>query len=239
MTIAAVSGARMVFSSSPHLSRRPLKGIDAVIQENRASWALEPGRCALLIHDMQRHYLDALPDAVTRTDLVGKVAGLRAACAELGVPVFASIVPEAHGMQERGLMSELWGRGPRGEGAKLDPALLGNDGRIRSIAKRSYSAFYGTDLEVMLRRLGRDSVIITGLYTSIGCFSTALEAFARDIRAFVVADATADMSAADHAAGLRNAARLCARVLDSGEVRAALSPRGLRPEDRRAAIDVC
>lgn len=48
------------------------------------------------------------------------------------------------------------GGGPRGEGAMLDPALLGDDGRIRFITKRSYSAFYGTDLEVMLRRLDRD-----------------------------------------------------------------------------------
>ncbi|KAI93755.1 isochorismatase [Rhodomicrobium udaipurense JA643] len=210
-----------------------------MILENKAGWVLEPGRCALLIHDMQRHYLDALPDDAIRADLIGKVAGLRALCAEWGVPVFASMVPEAHGLQERGLMSELWGRGPRGDGAMLDPALLGDDGRIRFITKRSYSAFYGTDLEVMLRRLGRDRLIITGIYTSIGCFSTALEAFARDIRAFVVADATADMSAADHAGGLRNAARLCARVVDSGDVRAALAPHSLRPVDRRAAIDVC
>ncbi|MBJ7533471.1 hypothetical protein JDN40_05045 [Rhodomicrobium vannielii ATCC 17100] len=58
---------------------------------------------------MQRHYLDALPDAAIRADLVAQVAGLRAVCAEWGVPVFASMVPEAHGLQERGLMSELWG----------------------------------------------------------------------------------------------------------------------------------
>jgi len=186
---------------------------------------------------MQQHYLGVLPETV-RADLVRNVVAIRAACAERGVPVFATVVPQARGLMERGLMWDLWGRGPRGEGADLDPALTVGEGRLRIVTKRSYSAFYGTDFEVMLRRLGRDSLIVAGVYTSIGCLCTAFDAFERDMRAFIVADATADMSAADHQTGLRNAARLCARVVSAEELRRSLSPE-TPPVDRHAAIDVC
>nr|WP_257551873.1 isochorismatase family protein [Sphingopyxis sp. DBS4] len=98
---------------------------------------------------------------------------------------------------------------------------------VRLLTKRSYSAFYGNDFEVLLRRLGRDQILIVGVYTSIGCHCSAIDAFMRDMRdmrAFLVSDATADMEPADHAKGLEVAARLCARVVDTETVSRALEP---------------
>lgn len=187
---------------------------------NRVSWSLDLREAALLLHDVQPHYLSALPPEV-RAGLVGTLRSLLAACREAGVPIFASQVPPADTPEERGLMRDMWGPGPAsGAGERLEPAL-GLDGEeVRSIRKRSYSAFYGTDFEVMLRRLGRRSLIITGVFTSIGCLISATDAFMRDIRTFVVADACADFDAASHLAGLQRAACTCARVIAAADAAA-------------------
>lgn len=181
---------------------------------NKVSWAVEPDRCALLIHDMQTHYLNALGED-QRSRLVARVRAIGVACTSRDIPIFASQVPPTRQGRERGLMLDMWGGGPAAAGQALDPDLDLDSNTIRPLTKRSYSAFYGNDFEVMLRRLGRDSIVIVGVYTSIGCQYTAVDAFMRDIRPFVVADATADFSAQEHDAGLAGMARTCARIVDA------------------------
>ena len=82
--------------------------------------------------------------------------------------------------------------------------------------KRSYSAFYANDFEVMVRRLDRDCVIIVGVYTSIGCHSWVMDAFMRNITVSAVADAMADFGPQDHKAGLASMSRLFACVTLGG-----------------------
>ena len=192
---------------------------------NKVTWEVDPAGCALLIHDMQPHYLAALPEACRR-QLVANVRSIAMACIARGIPIFASQVP-VQDARERGLMLDMWGRGPTASADALDPELGLNGLPVRPLTKRSYSAFYGNDFEVLLRRLGRDQILIVGVYTSIGCYCSAVDAFMRDIRdirAFLVSDATADMEPADHAKGLETAARLCARIMDTEAVSAALAP---------------
>jgi isochorismate hydrolase len=184
---------------------------------NKADWAIEPHRCALLIHDMQPHYLAALPGEV-RGRLLGRVRDLLDACLGQEVPVFASHASPARRGCDRGLMRDMWGAGPSTAAETLHPALIVPVGQLYPVAKRSYSAFYGTDLEIGLRRHGRDSLIIAGIYTSIGCHYTAIDAFARDMRCFLPDDATADFTPADHAAGLARSALTCARIVTAEEV---------------------
>jgi len=204
---------------------------------NKVRWAIRPERCALLIHDMQPHYLAALPEA-ERQRVVAATRALAGAALRAGVPIFASAVPPQHG-RERGLMLDLWGAGPSAQSDELDLGLGLEDAPVRRIVKRSYSAFYGNDFELLLRRLDRDALLVAGVYTSIGCLCTATDAFMRDIRPFLVADALADLTPEDHAAGLRQAARTCARIVDSEEVGRALAHRPEEGRYAREAIDVC
>ncbi len=67
---------------------------------------------------------------------------------------------------------------------------LKGPGDIR-IEKRRYGAFYGTDLDLILRSNSIDTVIITGTATNGCCEETAREAFARDYKVIFPSDGNA------------------------------------------------
>ena len=59
------------------------------------------------------------------------------------------------------------------------------------LEKPRFGAFHGTDLDLILRNRGIDTVIITGICTNICCETTAREANMRDYKVFFISDATA------------------------------------------------
>ena len=74
---------------------------------------------------------------------------------------------------------------------RLDPADL-------IVTKHQWGAFHGTDLDLNLRRRGRDTIVLGGLATNIGVESTARDAWERGYRLLLVEDAMATFSAAAH-----------------------------------------
>jgi nicotinamidase-related amidase len=72
------------------------------------------------------------------------------------------------------------------------------------IFKHRYSAFYNTDLEIVLRCRGIRDLVICGVMTNLCCESTAREAYFRDFRVFFLADATGTAYPEMHAATLLN-----------------------------------
>jgi ureidoacrylate peracid hydrolase len=59
------------------------------------------------------------------------------------------------------------------------------------VKKHRYSAFYGTDLEIILRGLGIETVVISGVTTENCCHATARDALFRDYKVVFLSDATA------------------------------------------------
>jgi biuret amidohydrolase len=59
------------------------------------------------------------------------------------------------------------------------------------LEKPRFGAFHGTDLELILRARGVDSVILTGIATNVCVETTAREAAVRDFRVFFTSDGTA------------------------------------------------
>jgi hypothetical protein len=59
---------------------------------------------------------------------------------------------------------------------------IGPQGNDIVIKKHRYSGFYGTDLEIVLRGLGVDTVIVTGVTTENCCHATARDAMFRDYK---------------------------------------------------------
>lgn len=85
------------------------------------------------------------------------------------------------------------------------------------LTKWRYSAFAKTDLKRRLEATGRDQLILCGVYASIGCLATSLDAFMMDVKSFLIADATADFSLADHEMALRYVETRYGRVLSAAE----------------------
>lgn len=79
------------------------------------------------------------------------------------------------------------------------------------IAKHRISPFYQTSLELLLRRLGVDTLMLTGVSTEFVVLSTALEGHDRDFDVVVLEDATTSSRDDLHAQALGLLARV-ARV---------------------------
>jgi len=68
-----------------------------------------------------------------------------------------------------------------------------------SITKRQWGAFYGTELDLQLRRRCIRTLILTGIATNVGVESTARDAFERGFDQIFVEDAMASTSGEAHA----------------------------------------
>jgi nicotinamidase-related amidase len=76
------------------------------------------------------------------------------------------------------------------------------------IDKRRYSAFFGTDLNILLRGLGIDTLYITGAATDVCVYLTAMDAHQYDFFVRVPRDCVAGTSPPAHEAALTAIERL-------------------------------
>ncbi|MFK0294033.1 isochorismatase family protein [Streptomyces sp. NPDC090442] len=80
---------------------------------------------------------------------------------------------------------------------EIVPELAGHAGDI-TVTKRNWSAFYGTDLDLHLRRRGVTQIVLTGVATSIGVESTARTAHEHGYHLTLATDAMTDLDADAH-----------------------------------------
>ncbi|MEV8511852.1 isochorismatase family protein [Dactylosporangium sp. NPDC051484] len=181
-------------------------------RDGPAPWRVDPRRCVLLVHDMQRYFVDRFPpDRSPGRELLANVAALRSACAARGVPVRYTAQPGRMTRAERGLLHDVWGPGMTDdEDSRGIVAAVAPGPHDAVVTKYRYSAFHRTPLAAMLAELGRDQLVVCGVFAHLGCLLTAGDAYAHDIEPFLVADAVADFTAADHAMALDFASRSCA-----------------------------
>ncbi|GLU50206.1 isochorismatase family protein [Nocardiopsis ansamitocini] len=207
----------------PRIDAYPMPA-EEEIPKNHADWRLDGDRCVLLIHDMQRYFLDAFrADAEPVPTLVDNIRSLRERCVERGVPTIYTTQPGSQEPWERGLLQDFWGRGLSDEPAHTAViADLAPREEDTVVTKRRYSAFANTGLSATMGRLGRDQLVVCGVYAHIGVLMTACDAFMRDVEPFIVADAVADFSAEDHSMALTYATRRCAMAVSTRNAMTAL-----------------
>ncbi|MEV4950109.1 isochorismatase family protein [Streptomyces sp. NPDC053755] len=199
-----------------------------------ASWTIDPGRAALLVLDMQNHFVEPYSAGGSPVvELVDNIAALRELAGALGLPVVFSAEPAAQRPGQRGLVADVWGPGigdADGAAAIVEP-LTPRPGE-HVLANVRPNAFLRSHLGRLLREEGRDQLIVCGVYAHLGVLLTAADAFMNDIQPFVVADAVADLSPEEHAMALRWAARSGVVCTTESLMRDLLlnrwSPRGLR-----------
>jgi bifunctional isochorismate lyase / aryl carrier protein len=195
----------------------------------RVGWRPDPSRAALLVHDMQRYFLAPYAGSPI-PQVTANIRALLAACRERGVPVFYTAQPGRQDPADRGLLTEFWGDGI-GAVIDADPraedivAALAPEPEDTVLTKWRYSAFQRSDFAERL--VGRDQLLITGVYAHIGCQATAVEAFMRDVAPFLVADAVADFSRERHDQACEYVAQRCGALTTTAAALEAFAPLGV------------
>lgn len=164
---------------------------------NKVNWQLDAKKAVLLVHDMQNYFINffdraeaPIPELIKNIQLIKQAAGLA------NIPVVYTAQPANQDPEERALLTDFWGTGLT-QDTEIISDVAPKEEDI-TYTKWRYSAFKKTPLLEWMNETGRDQLIIVGVYAHIGILSTALDAFMLDIKPFVVGDAVADFSLAEH-----------------------------------------
>ena len=111
----------------------------------------------------------------------------------------------------------------------LPPELLQFDERLNSdgpdlvITKRQWSAFYGTELDLQLRRRRIAALIVAGVMTNFGVESTARDGWQNNYSVLVAEDGCSSIDAEMHRFSTSRIIPRVARVRGTAEIIQALS----------------
>jgi nicotinamidase-related amidase len=90
------------------------------------------------------------------------------------------------------------------------------------VTKRQWGAFYGTALDLELRRRGITTIILCGIATNFGVESTARDAWERNYALVFAEDAMAGMSPGAHEFAIKTIFPRLGRIRRTGDILAAL-----------------
>ena len=197
---------------------------------------LDPKRSALIIQDLQNDVIieggafadSGAPAHATAQNVVGNVADLAAACRSASVPVIHVwyIVEEgAAGLKQNAplfqgvkaasaLVRGTWGAAPA-EG--LEP----QDGD-HVVEKMRMNGFYETRLDILLRGLGADTIIVSGAWTNMSIEHTARHGADAGYEVVVPSDGTSTTGEEWQNAALNYAMTNVAKVATCAEIKTAL-----------------
>jgi nicotinamidase-related amidase len=116
----------------------------------------------------------------------------------------------------------------------MRPELRLNEDDIL-ITKRGWNAFYGTELDLQLRRRGITGIVLAGISTSVGIESAARAATERDYQLTIVTDAVTDTDLGAHTNSLNVIFPKIAELATTDEVITALDARSARRAVRSEA----
>jgi gluconolactonase len=197
---------------------------------------LDPKRSALIIQDLQNDVIieggafadSGAPAHATAQNVVGNVADLAAACRAAGVPVIhvwyvveqgaaglKQNAPLFQGVKEAdALVRGTWGAAPA-EG--LEP----QDGD-HVVEKMRMNGFYDTQLDILLRGLGADTIIVSGAWTNMSIEHTARHGADAGYEVVVPSDGTSTTGDEWQNAALNYAMTNVAKVATCAEIKTAL-----------------
>ena len=168
-----------------------------------ADFPVVPSRMALINVDMQNCFVENSPIAAPDGPAVlARINGLAEVCRNHGIQVIhtAHVVRPDH--SNVGVMGEIIPPVNNGVIDKGSPSAalhpgLDVKGSDILVEKPRFGSFHGTDLELILRSRGIDTLVVSGIATNVCCETTAREANARDFRVFFLSDGTATFGIGD------------------------------------------
>jgi nicotinamidase-related amidase len=160
---------------------------------------LDP-RTALVVIDLQAGIVAAPTVPHAAADVLARTVSLAGAFRSYGLPVvLVRVTGSADGSDAVGGRIDGGPRParPRPEGWDVIAPELTGDGDI-VVTKRNWGAFYGTDLDLQLRRRGITQIVLAGIATSIGVESTARAAHEHNYHVTLAVDAMSDLDPDTH-----------------------------------------
>ena len=161
---------------------------------------MNPKKTAILVVDMLNDFVTGALKCDRGLAIVPATARLLDGARKKGVPVIFCNDAHIKGVDHE---LKLWGDHAIAgtEGAKVIPELNLSE-KDYVVPKRRYSGFFRTDLELLLRELGVETVIMTGLHTHMCVRHTSADAYCLGYEVVVATDATDSSTEADSLAGL-------------------------------------
>ncbi|MEM2917037.1 MAG: isochorismatase family cysteine hydrolase [Candidatus Bathyarchaeia archaeon] len=160
---------------------------------------------AIIVIDMLNDFVTGDLKCERAKKIIPNIQKLVEAARKHGVPVIYS--NDAHLKQDFEVVHR-WGKhAVKGtKGAEVIPELKPTE-KDFIVEKRTYSGFFETGLDPLLRSLyngeGVDTLILTGLHTNICVRHTAADAFFRGYKIIVPKDAVEAFTQEDHEQGLK------------------------------------
>ena len=161
-------------------------------------------RYAVLVVDMLNDFVYGKLQCSRAKKIIPKIKLLLDISRKRGIPIF--YCSDAH-LKSDSYEFKLWG--PHAlkntQGAQIIKDLSPSSNDV-VITKRTYSAFYNTKLDEILKKFfsnkGPDILIITGIHTNICVMHTAFDAFVRGYDIIIPEDGITSFQEQDHIASL-------------------------------------
>jgi nicotinamidase-related amidase len=182
---------------------------------------LDPQSTALLLIDLQKGILGYTLMPTTGEELLARGQALaerfRAARATV---VLVNVDFSADGGDT--LRSRVDEPSPIPKGGFPDgwaefPPGLQQPGDLK-ITKRQWGAFYGTELDLQLRRRGIRTIVLGGVSTQIGVESTARQAYEHGYELLIVKDATTSSVIEGHDMSMKHILPRLARLVRTSDI---------------------
>jgi len=186
--------------------------------------ALNPTATALVLIDLQRG-ITAMPTQPHPTsEVIANAAKLATAFRAAAAPVITvRVAPSADGGDAlRTDVDEP--RQPQqmsADFAEIVPQI--RDARDIVVTKKQWGAFYGTDLDLQLRRRHITTIVLGGISTNMGVESTAHAAHEHGYNLVLIEDAMSARTADDHTFAITRIFPKIGRLASTSDVLAALA----------------
>jgi len=162
---------------------------------------IDPSTTALVLIDLQKGIAGREIVPHDSKTVLGNAVALSDRFHELGAPVvLVRVTFSADGRDRLSRPVDAnWTGGQLPAGwDEIVPELASEKSIL--VTKRNWGAFYGTDLDLQLRRRGIETIVLGGIATRFGVESTARDAYELNYALVFAEDAIADMDAAGHKA---------------------------------------
>jgi ureidoacrylate peracid hydrolase len=191
---------------------------------------LQAGRTALLVVDVQNdfcHPEGAFAKKKADTSLVepaiGRLTPFIDQCRRFAVPIVFVKTIHSEWTDSASWLERFGGKGreflvcrENSWGAEFYRVEPGRTDCV--VVKHRFSGFSRTDLDLILRSRGIETLLVAGVVTNVCVETTARDGFNLDYRIILVEDCCGPYFAEEHAATLRNISRYFGTVSDSGEI---------------------